>query len=141
MRFLFATRQKNIINFLFKQFAKKRLIIDWAVSHGMYITGVNTPYDFYKSLKLHTLKGICDKISCDVLLLAGEKDHYIPLHHYHILMKNLKQARSLQGRIFTEAEGGEQHCQVGNHRLAIEYIYNWLEEKTNDNKRSGKSKT
>lgn len=126
-KILFALRQKGIINAIIKKLMRQYLIIDWVVSHGQYITGKNSPYDFYMHLRKHTLKGITDRITCDVLLLAGEKDHYIPLRHYYILMKKLNNAHTLKGKIFTEAEGGEQHCQVGNHRLAINYIINWLE--------------
>ncbi|MCR4422596.1 MAG: alpha/beta hydrolase [Exilispira sp.] len=127
-RLLFLLKQKTIINFLLTRFMKKKIIIDWAISHGMYITNTKSPYDFYMDLKKHTLRGITGKITCDVLLLAGEKDHYIPLKHYYILMKKLKKAHSLHGKIFTEEEGGEQHCQVGNHQLAIKYIYQWLND-------------
>ena len=125
---LFIFRQKYLINMIINALMKKRLIIDWAVCHGEYITGTETPYDFYMNLKRHTLKRIESKITCDVLLLAGEKDHYIPLKHYYILNKKLKNTNSLQGRLFTEEEGGEQHCQVGNHKIAIEYIKNWIEK-------------
>ena len=31
-------------------------------------------------------------------------------------------------RLFTEAEGGDQHCRVGNYDLALEYILSWLRE-------------
>lgn len=124
---LFLLHQKKLINKLIAHLMKKISILDWAVSHGQYITGTKTPYDFYRHLKMHTLKGITKNITCDVLLLAGEKDHYIPLKHYYILMKKLKNAHSLRGRIFTEAEGGEQHCQIGNHQLAIDYIIKWLD--------------
>ena len=126
---LFFLKQKRIINALLESFKKKKLVVDWAISHGQYISGTESPYDFYMHLKEHTLAGITDKITAEVLLLAGEKDHYIPLNHYHILMRELNNAKSLTGRIFTEAEGGAQHCQVGNHMLAINYIIDWLEEK------------
>ncbi|BBE29865.1 alpha/beta hydrolase [Tepiditoga spiralis] len=127
IKFLFFTKQKNILNFILNKAMKKELILNWAIAHGMYITGTNSPYDFYKNLKKHTLKNISKKIKCDVLLLAGEEDHYIPLNHYHILMKKLKYAKNLTGKIFTKAEGGEQHCQVGNHEIAIDYMIDWLE--------------
>ena len=105
---------------------QKKLIINWAISHGQYITGAKTPYDFYIHLKKHTLNGIMEKISCDVLLLAGEKDHYIPKNHFSILMNGIKNANSLTGKMFTENEGGAEHCQVGNHEIAVDFILNWL---------------
>ncbi|NOY09474.1 MAG: alpha/beta hydrolase [Spirochaetes bacterium] len=126
---LFFLKAKDTINRLVWNLMKKKILAQWAIEHGQYITGTKTPFDFYTHIKQHTLKGIEDKITCNVLLLAGEKDHYIPLEHYYILMKKLKNAKSLTGRIFTEEEGGQEHCQTGNHKLAIDYIVNWLDEK------------
>ena len=65
-------------------------------------------------------------IKCDVLLLAGEKDHYIPEKHYSKIKKGLKNAKSINGKIFTEEEGGGEHCQIGNHKLAMDYIMDWI---------------
>lgn len=125
---LFRIRVKLMINLIIHSLMKKNLILNWAVSHGQYITGTSNPYDFYRHLKKHTLNGIMQKITCDVLLLAGEHDHYIPLSHYDILMDGLTQANSVTGRVFTQAEGGAEHCQVGNHHLATDYIMNWLRQ-------------
>lgn len=61
-----------------------------------------------------------------MLLLAGEKDHYIPTDQFYKLMNKIKHAKSLSARMFTESEGGEQHCQIGNHQIAIEEIFNWI---------------
>lgn len=125
---LFRIKAKGMINSIIGSLMKKKIIIHWAVSHGQYITGTQTPYDFYRHLMQHTLKDIMPNIRCDVLLLAGEHDHYIPSHHYAILMQGLTQAKSLSGKLFTEAEGGAEHCQIGNHALATDYIMNWLED-------------
>ncbi|MBU5439280.1 alpha/beta hydrolase [Tissierella sp. MSJ-40] len=128
MKFLFALKAKNIINLIIQKFMDKKLIINWAVSHGQYITGTDNPFDFYSHLKLHTLKGITENVQCDVLLLAGEQDHYIPIKHFDILMNELSKARTLTGKIFTVEEGGAEHCQVGNHTLAFDFILKWLHE-------------
>jgi len=126
IRLLFMLKAKRIINALIQKAMKKNLIADWAVPHGQYITGTKTPYDFYTHLKKHTLNGITDKIECDVLLMAGENDHYIPKNHYSLLMNKITKAKSLMGKMFTEEEGGAEHCQIGNHQLAIDYIEKWL---------------
>ena len=123
---LFKFKAKKVFNNLIEKLMKKILILHWAVTHGEYITGTSNPYDFYCHLKKHTLKNILDKIKCDVLLLAGEKDHYIPKNHYKIIKNGLKNAKSIEGKIFTVKEGGAEHCQIGNHILAIEYIINWI---------------
>lgn len=126
INFLFKIKAKPIINCIIRSLMKKELVLNWAVSHGQHITGTKNPYEFYCHLMRHTLKGIEKNIQCDVLLLSGEHDHYIPSSHYEILMEKLTKARSLSGRIFTEAEGGVEHCQVGNHSLASDCIQEWL---------------
>ena len=69
-----------------------------------------------------------EKIDCDVLLLAGESDHYIPKSHFSILYRGIKNAKSLTGKLFTESEGDAEHCQAGNHKIAIDFILNWLKK-------------
>jgi pimeloyl-ACP methyl ester carboxylesterase len=96
----------------------------------MYITGTRTPVDFYRHLSLHTMRDVSSRVRQDVLLLAGEKDHYIPLEHFDRQQRALTNARSISARLFTESEGGEQHCQVGNHQLAIDEITRWLDSFT-----------
>lgn len=57
-----------------------------------------------------------------------KKDHYIPSQQFYRLKKNLPNVHSLTCRMFTESEGGEQHCQIGNHLIAINYIIDWLDK-------------
>lgn len=127
VRVLTKMHCSSIINNLVNNMKSSKVIVDWAITHGQYITGTNTPYDFYQHLKKHTMRDIMDRVTCDVLLLAGEHDHYIPLEHYKILTAGLVNTRSLKGRIFTEEEGGAEHCQVGNIQLAINEIIEWLD--------------
>lgn len=131
IKFLFKVKAKKIINSLIKSLMKKKLMIDWVVSHGQYITGTKSPYEFYVHLMQHTLKDKMEDIQCDILLLAGENDHYIPQNHYTTLMNGLINAKSLTGKMFTEAEGGAEHCQIGYHELATNYIVNWMNLRTN----------
>lgn len=105
---------------------RKSVLADWMFSQGQYITHTNSPYAFLKEVRKHSLAGISDKIVQDCLLLAGEKDHYIPRVQFERLKKNLPQAHSVKSRMFTQAEGGEQHCQIGNHQLAVHEIVCWL---------------
>lgn len=121
-------KHSNIVNALADRVRQKSVLADWALSQGMYITGTKTPFAFYENLSHHTLENDTEKITQNVLLLAGEKDHYIPLNQFCRLKTRLFHARSVTCRLFTEAEGGEQHCQIGNHMLAVNYILDWLDE-------------
>ncbi|NNU78458.1 alpha/beta hydrolase family protein [Clostridium estertheticum] len=128
VRWLYHNDRKSMLNLLIKLLRRKSIMADWALSQGMYITGTHDSYNFYKELSKHTLKNICNKIDQDVLLLAGEKDHYIPVEQYDQLRVQIHNDRSLTCRLFTNAEGGEQHCQIGNHMLAINEIIKWLDQ-------------
>lgn len=127
IRSAFQHRNHGLINWLTARIRKKSILADWALSQGLAITGAKTVFEFYENLSQHTLSGIEDRITQDVLLLAGEKDHYIPLDQYNRLKANLKHTHSLTCRLFTEAEGGGQHCQIGNHMLAVDTILDWLD--------------
>ena len=128
IRVAYAHKKSKLINELIRKVQRKSVLADWAISQGMYITGTTTPYTFYESIALHTLNGITPKITQDVLLLAGEKDHYIPSQQFFSFKKAITNAHSLTCRMFTESEGGEQHCQIGNHLIAVDYIINWLNQ-------------
>lgn len=114
-------------NALMARLRQRSRLLDWAIAHGMYITGTHTPVDFYRSLARHTMRPISSRVTQDVLLLAGEKDHYIPVEHLWQQKAALTHARSISARLFTTAEGGEQHCQVGNHQLAVDAMTRWLD--------------
>lgn len=126
-RLLISLNAQRLGNAFVNRLRKRSLLLDWAVAHGMYITGTETATDFYRALSRHSMKRISHLVKQDVLLLAGEKDHYIPTNQYYRQKKALVGASSVRGRLFTKAEGGEQHCQVGNHLLAVNEMINWLD--------------
>ncbi|NJP04539.1 MAG: hypothetical protein HC837_02340 [Chloroflexaceae bacterium] len=67
-----------------------------------------------------------ERVTQDVLILTGAADHFIPLKMHHLQVAALKHARSITERIFTEAEQGHNHCQVGNMGLALEVMATWV---------------
>lgn len=127
IRFFYKQHWEKLFDRLINKIRKKSLLADWAVSQGMHITGTKTPYEFYQNLSRHNLAETTGLLTQDILLLAGEKDHYIPLRQFYRLKASIHHAESLTCRLFTEAEGGEQHCQIGNHLLAVNAMIDWLE--------------
>ena len=126
-RLLIRNNSQTVGNALINRMMKRSFLLNWAVTHGMYITGTKTPIDFYRQLSLHTMRPISSRIHQDVLLLAGEKDHYIPINQFYQQQNALINSHSTKSRLFTIAEGGEQHCQVGNHQLAVDEMVRWLD--------------
>ena len=112
---------------LLTKISKKNVLADWMLSQGQFITGADSIPAMYKSLGKHNLTGLYEKIDQDVLLLAGEKDHYIPMCQFERCKEKIINAKSMTSRCFTGKEGGEQHCQVGNHSIAVDTILDWIE--------------
>jgi len=114
-------------------FAERRMTQDllaaWGIPHGMHVMGVDRPYEMFRKISLFTTRSFSHQITQDVLLLAGEEDHYVPRHQFDKQRRQLVNARSLKGRVFTAAEHAQNHCQVGNFGLAVQTIVGWLDER------------
>ncbi len=124
--------QKEAINAMAAAARKQDDAVDWMIAHGMYITGSETPFDhLYKFSRYHT-KDLSPLIEQDVLLLAGENDHFVPVEFLELQKSALTAARSVRTRLFTAEEGGDQHCQVGRMDLAISEILDWLDSLHNE---------
>ena len=125
---LMKMRAKRIINRLYSRIIEKNKLFDWYLHHGLLITGKRTFYDFVRFTQELTTKKISHQVKQDVLILAGEKDtHSI---YYKRQLNSLTKAKSVTGRLFTDAESAAQHCQVGNVPLVMSEILKWIESRT-----------
>lgn len=106
-------------------------LIKWAIEHGCYVFGVESPAEYFNKMRHFTTRDISSKINQDFLLLAGNGDHYVPIEHYHKQAQALTNVRSFTGRIFTAQESAQSHCQVGNVGLALRVILDWVDERSN----------
>ena len=75
--------------------------------------------------KKFTLEGVADKIQCPILILHGENDRVVPLAEAKKLYERVG-SKNKTLRIFTDAEGGAEHCQVDNRQLGVDFIGDWL---------------
>jgi dienelactone hydrolase len=75
--------------------------------------------------KKFTLEGVADKVACPILILHGENDRVVPLAEAHKLYERVG-SKNKTLKIFTEAEGGAEHCQVDNRQLGVDFIGDWL---------------
>jgi len=101
----------------------------WGVRNGQWAMGAKNPTDLIKIFGQYNLEDEAEKITCDVLITAGEKDHFIPVEQVDEFKKRLKNARSVTVRIFTEEEGGQEHCQIGALSLFHEELFEWIEKR------------
>jgi fermentation-respiration switch protein FrsA (DUF1100 family) len=75
--------------------------------------------------KKFTLEGVAEKVTCPILILHGENDRVVPLAEAKKLYEQVG-SKNKALKIFTEAEGGAEHCQVDNRQLGVDFIGDWL---------------
>jgi pimeloyl-ACP methyl ester carboxylesterase len=117
----------GIFNQVLDAVMRKSPLFDWAMRQAMLVLGASTSYEVFLKSKPYTTRDISALVKQDVLLMAGAEDHILPLRHYQKQIGALKNARSRTARLFTRQENAQNHCQVGNLGLALDYILNWIE--------------
>jgi len=102
----------------------------WVVDHLKYITKQHQALDALEFYLLLNEDNICpERVTQDVLILNGRKDHFIPFKMHRLQIQALTNARSVTGRVFRREEHAENHCQIGNFGLALRVIWEWIEER------------
>lgn len=124
---LFKVKAARAVNTLVRRAIRRSLVIEWGIQQGMHVTGSNSPYQFLQKVRWLSTTSASARITQDVLLMAGEQDHYVPLHQFHDQIKALRNVRSLTARLFTRAEQAQNHCQIGNLGLSLQLIVGWLD--------------
>jgi len=128
---LVSINAKGIINSIAHRQMRGKEMEKWIYDQMMYTYGADTPFDYLKIMRRYKCsKNISDKVSQDVLLLAGTEDHIIPIRMYDRQFKALVNTRSIEGRVFTKEEHASNHCQVGNIGLALNFIIHWINTKS-----------
>lgn len=116
------------VNSVFDKLMNENLLLKWAMMQGMHITGGKTPYEFMKKIMAYNTNEISPLVTQDVLLLAAQEDHYIPLCQLTEQIKTLTNVRSLTTRMFTSKEHAQNHCHIGNLGLLMEVMMNWIQQ-------------
>jgi pimeloyl-ACP methyl ester carboxylesterase len=125
---LLDSNQVDLFNKIMQEMMKTDLLANWGINHGMYVFGVNSPFEYMEKARLFSTAEISEKITQDVLIMTGSKDHFIPLEMFYKQIEVLKNVRSLTARMFTEKENAASHCQMDNRKLALDVILNWIEQ-------------
>jgi hypothetical protein len=67
-----------------------------------------------------------------MLIVGASQDHFIDYRMVGREINMLKNVRSLTFRLFTEREDAQNHCNVGNGKLVIDEILNWIKRIENE---------
>lgn len=126
---LFDSLVKHPANPLWKAVNKKleqNFFSKWLLDQGYFVfENVHTPCEYFNFIKQFNTREISEKLTQDVLVLAGEDDIYTI--YYEDQIKALTNARSVTGRKFTAEEHASHHCQVGNIPLLLSVMTEWME--------------
>ena len=106
---------------------KSDLLTDWSIAQGERVMGVNSAADVFRAWRAYRTDDVSPLVKQDVLLMAGTKDHYMPLRMLADQVTTLTAARTVSARVFTEAESAQNHCQIGNMGVALRVILGWLD--------------
>jgi dienelactone hydrolase len=98
------------------------------LEHVKWVLGVDSIEECQRIADGFTLDGILDRIRVPILVTHGEGDRQIPLADAHKTYEGCVNSPRRDLRIFTAAEGGEQHCSIGNMSLATNYMADWISE-------------
>jgi pimeloyl-ACP methyl ester carboxylesterase len=128
MRSLVKLQLAFVLNAAARVMMKKDMYSQWGIAQGMHVMGCKTPYEFFLKLKQYNGYAVSAKITGDVLIMAGTEDHFVPMTQFYKQLTLLTGAKSVTGRIFTEREQAQSHCQIGNLGLAAKYMLVWIEE-------------
>lgn len=98
----------------------------WALQYGVWAMGTRDLRATLKAYRAYTLEGVAQRITCDVLILAGADDHFVPVEQLKQFASSLTQARSVTSMIYDRESGGAEHCQMGATTLWHATFFDWL---------------
>lgn len=116
----------TLVNHKIMMAAKNDVDLDFKIRKGNEVMRTDKPSSLIKTISKFTMAGIEDKITQDVLLLAGNRDMYVPTETITSVTNLLVHANSVTAYLFDQFSGGERHCQVGNKQIAFDKIREFL---------------
>jgi fermentation-respiration switch protein FrsA (DUF1100 family) len=91
---------------------------------------VKTYDEALEKIKDFKLDGVAQKVKCPFLLMHGAADAQVSMAEAQKLF-DLVASKDKTLRVFTEEEGGAQHCQRDYLTRAVDVLADWLDEKLN----------
>ena len=126
LRFMIRHDLRGPINAIMKKKMAAEPTVDWAIRHGMYAYDTPDPFGYIKKLDDFKMTDIGPRLTQDVLVIGADEDHFIPKRLYQAELDALPNVRSLTYRLFTAREDGGAHCNVGNPRLVLDTVMDWI---------------
>jgi alpha-beta hydrolase superfamily lysophospholipase len=120
---------RPLLNLIIKLQAAFSPYLKWALQNSMWVMGTRNPIDTIKALSVYTLENVAQRITGDVLILAGGEDHFVPAEQINQFVASLTRARSVTTVVYDRESGGAEHCQLGASTLWHATFFGWLAER------------
>ncbi|MDZ5433261.1 alpha/beta hydrolase [Pseudomonas fluorescens] len=96
--------------------------------HVKWVWGEESTESFMAMAPRVTLEGVVDKITVPFLVLHGSNDRQINIKYAHQSYEQAVNSPLRELKIFTEREGGVEHCSADNMSNARDYIVDWISD-------------
>lgn len=94
--------------------------------HVQWVWGTPSIDAFMAQAERVTLRSVIDRIRVPILVVHGENDRQIPATYAEIQYREARNSSKREIRIFTDNEGGVEHCSVDNMAVVRDYISDWI---------------
>lgn len=94
--------------------------------HVRWVWGAKDHDEFMKIAERVHLDGVAEQITVPFLVTHGEQDRQIPVEYAHRTFERLTSSPNPQLKIFTDREGGVEHCSLDNPAFGGSFIADWL---------------
>ena len=126
VRWLADTGMTGVVDFLINMKAKMTPGVRWGVNNAKWTMGAQSPSDLLKIFDQYNLRDVSKDITCDVLIVAGDEDHFFPVEQVQKFKDALTNARSVETLVYTRDDGGHEHCQMGAMQSYQEDLFEWI---------------
>lgn len=124
--FQLLMRAPVLLDAVVQRVMKSNTTVEWGIKQGLHTCGVTSPHALFEAMRGYITADVSARITQDVLLLCGAEDIYIPRTQIVDQLRMLANATSVTAHVFTRADQAQQHCQIGNEGLALNYILDWI---------------
>jgi dienelactone hydrolase len=94
--------------------------------HVMWVWGRDSLEEFLALAQQVSLVGVVENLTVPFLITHGAHDRQIPLAYAHQCYEEAINSPKRELKIFTEREGGVEHCSADNMEPARSYIADWI---------------
>lgn len=116
------------INRIVLEERKKLSDIDQFIRQMLWTFNADSPFQLFRKLKQYSMHDSIEKIRCDMLVVNSVNDQvagsFAQSKKFFSALKSPKTYLE-----FSDAEGGQFHCQIGAPMASSERILNWLDDR------------